>query len=493
MAGRRAGGRHGRGAYACGVAINAEQRRAALLVAGCFFMEMLDGTIVTTSAPKIARALSVPVTSISFVITAYVVTLAALIPLSGWLSARFGARRMFIGAIAVFTLASVGCAASQSLGELVAMRVLQGAGGAMMVPVGRLVVLARSAKTDLMRLTAYLVWPGLIAPVIAPLAGGLITTYANWHWLFLINVPLGAVALTAAPRWIHAPAEQRPPRLDVVGVILSCTGLAGLAVTANLLSRTTSGWLLDIAVGVPAIILMAAAIRHLLRREDPLIDLRTLRNHTLRSAISGAGIYFIVIGATPFLAPLLFQTVFGWSPVKSGAVVLFIFVGNVGIKPATTFLYSHYGFRTVLLAATAIQAAMMALAGFLTAAVPVALIALVLLVSGIARSVGATGYSTLTFSEVPPDQMRHANTLFAMVQQLAGGFGVAVAAIALRIGQQARGLLSAHPDLRTSYMIAFLLIALLSLAAFAGAARLRPGAGDVLRGRRAPLPVADGG
>src|SRR3984957_516628 len=178
--------------------IATRQRHVALLVAGCFFMEMLDGTIVTTSAPQIARSLAVPANSVSFIVTAYVVTLAALIPASGWMSARWGARRVFLSAIGVFTLASLGCALSRSLPELVAMRVLQGAGGAMMMPVGRLGGVARTAKANLMTITAYLIWPALLAPVIAPLAGGAITTYANWHWLFLINLPLAAIAFVVA-------------------------------------------------------------------------------------------------------------------------------------------------------------------------------------------------------------------------------------------------------------------------------------------------------
>jgi MFS family permease len=190
--------------------IERTQRNLALLVAACFFMEMLDGTIVTTSAPRIADALRVPAGSVSVVITAYLVTLAALIPLGGWLSSRFGARHIFLFAIALFTLSSLGCALSQNLAELVGMRVLQGAGGAMMVPVGRLVVLARTEKRDLMRVTAYLVWPALIAPVFAPLLGGLITTYASWHWLFLINVPLGALAFTVAGRIVPSPSQAPP-------------------------------------------------------------------------------------------------------------------------------------------------------------------------------------------------------------------------------------------------------------------------------------------
>src|SRR5919112_2255300 len=211
------------------------RRMVALLVAGCFFMEILDGTIVTTATPRMAASLGVPVASTALIITGYLVTLAVLIPVSGWLTTRFGARRVFLSAIVIFTAASLGCALSANLGELVALRVLQGVGGAMMVPVGRLVVLAETPKSDLLRTMAFIVWPALVAPVIAPLAGGLLTEYASWRWIFLINIPLGAIAFAAAWRLIQGRAERDVPPLDRVGVVLTGAGLAALAYGAHVL------------------------------------------------------------------------------------------------------------------------------------------------------------------------------------------------------------------------------------------------------------------
>jgi EmrB/QacA subfamily drug resistance transporter len=475
--------------------IDRRQRHVALLVAGCFFMEMLDGTIVTTSAPQIARSLAVPANAISLIITAYVVTLAALIPVSGWMSARLGARRVFLSAILVFALASLGCALSTSLPELVAMRVLQGAGGAMMVPVGRLVVLAKAAKADLMRVTAYLIWPALVAPVIAPLAGGLITTYASWHWLFLINVPLAAVAFLATLRLIESPVQGPPPPLDRVGVALTCTGLAGLTWTTGLLSKAAPDWPADIAIGVASLLIMLVAIRHLLRSANPLIDLRTLRIATFGASVGGSSIFFLVVGAAPFLLPLLFQEVCGWSSVKSGAVVLILFLGNIAIKPATTALYGRFGFRAMLVAATAGLAATMVGAGFMTAATPLAVVGVVLLLSGVARSVGGTGYTTIAFSDVPAARMRDANTLQATAQQLSLGFGVAMGAIALRAGHPLGRLLPGNDTEASAYTVAFILLGLVSLLATVGALRLHPLAGNVLRGtggRRRETPKSRG-
>ena len=462
-------------------------RRLALLVASCFFMEMLDGTIVTTSAPRIGHSLHVSAGSISVVITAYLVTLAALIPLGGWLTQRFGARSVFLSAIAVFTLASLGCAVSQNLGELIVLRVIQGSGGAMMVPVGRLVVLSRTEKQDLMRITAYLVWPGLLSPVVAPLVGGLLTTYASWHWIFLINVPLGLVALVIAFRIVPSPEQPPAGPPDVIGTVLVCGGLAAATVTVALLARNTPAWVLDAAFAVPTVLLLRLAVRHLLRIDRPLIDLRTLRIPTLRTAVNGSFIYFSVIGAGPFLASLKFEEVFGWSAVKTGALVLFIFVGNVGIKPSTTFLYSRFGFRPVIVTATATMAAAMAAIGFTKAGTPVEVIVPLLLIIGMVRSVGATGYSTMAFGDVRPDQMRDANTLQATAQQLAGGFGVAGGALALRLGQPLGRVFGSAHHSGTPYTIAFVLVGLVALIATVDAARLHRGAGDVLRRR----PVAE--
>jgi EmrB/QacA subfamily drug resistance transporter len=456
--------------------IDRRLRKTALLVAGCFFIELLDATIVVTAIPQMSRSLHVSTSSTALVITAYLLTLAVLIPLSGWMTARYGARPVFLSAIAVFTAASLGCALSTSLVELVVLRIVQGAGGAMMVPVGRLVVLGPAPKSQIMRLTSYIVWPGLLAPVVAPLAGGLITTYASWQWMFVINVPLGMIAFVCAWRLIDATATEHPPPLDRLGVLLTCTGLGGATYAGEQLARPRPDWTLVIVLGAASAVLLVAAARHLLRTEAPLVNLRTLRIPTFGASIAGSSKFWLVVGAIPFLLPLLFQTVFDWSPIKSGALVLFVFVGNIAIKPATTFLYGRFGFRAVLLAATAGLGGGAFAAGVFTASTPLAVIALVALLSGVARSVGATGFTTLGFSDVPPEQMGDANALFATVQQLFSGLGVAAATIALRAGD----LLPGHASDRTAYAFAFALLAVVALASFVDALRLHPSAGQVL-------------
>jgi EmrB/QacA subfamily drug resistance transporter len=467
--------------------IDATHRNTALLVAGCFFMEMLDGTIVTTAAPQIGRSLGAPPAAIGLVVTAYLLTLAVLIPLSGWLTRRLGNRVVFLTAIALFTLASIGCAASVNLGMLVGMRVLQGAGGAMMVPVGRTMVISRAAKEDLLRVTSYVVWPGLLAPVIAPLAGGLITTYASWHWIFLINVPLGVVAFFFAWRLVtdgpDSAASGAPPPLDWAGVVLTCLGLGGLTYGAHLVTLPAPPALLTAVFLAGSVALLTVAALHLRRTQFPLLNLRTLGVPTFRVTQAGVIAYWLVCGAVPFLLPLMFQTQFGWSPVKSGAITAFVFAGNVGIKPVTTPLINRFGFRTVLLGATVGTTVAVAVLGFTSAATPIAVIAGLALISGVTRSVGFTVYSTVGLADMPPELMRDANTLAATSTQLAGGLAIAVATVALRIG----GIFGTG---LTAYTIAFCLLALIAAGTAVEALRMDRTAGDAARRQRTPAPAA---
>jgi EmrB/QacA subfamily drug resistance transporter len=453
-------------------------RNVALLVAACFFMELLDGTIVVTAIPRISSSLGITAGAAGLVVTAYLVTVAVLIPLSAWLTLRYGYRRVLLSAISIFTLASIGCAVSQSFGELLAMRVIQAIGGAMMVPVGRMIVFEEADKSQVMRLMSYIVWPALIAPVIAPLAGGVITTYADWRWLFLINVPLGVVGLASGWRLVHGRPADTPPRLDRWGVLLSCGGLTALTWGAHVISDSRPQWPTVAALFLATAVLLVAAARHMLAASAPLLDLKTLAIPTFGNAMIGSSLIWLTVGAIPFLLPLLFQTVFGWSPIKSGALVLFVFVGNIAIKPATSFLYRTYGFRRVLLAASVCLALTAIGCALLKASTPLVAIALLTLISGAARSVSLTGYSTLALSDVPSPQMRAANALASTAQQLFTGLAVALATVALRVGH----LLGGAADPRSEYVVAFLAVALIASIATVVVLRLHPSAGQVLTG-----------
>lgn len=454
-------------------------------------MEILDGTILSTAAPSMARSFGVDSAAISIAITAYLLTLAVLIPASGWLVERFGARRVFLCAIAVFTLASALCAVSTSLTELTAMRVLQGAGGAMMVPVGRLTVLRVTAKRDLVRAFAWLTWPALAAPVIAPVVGGAITTYATWPWVFLINVPLGAAAFVAA--LVLMPRETRGALhpLDGLGLLLTCLGLGLLVYVGAELAETRPPWMAVLVAGAVGALCLAAAIRHLLRRDHPLLQLRELRIETFRLTHSGGSLFRLTISAVPFLFPLFFQDALGWTPLAAGSAVLVLFLGNLVIKPATTPLLMRFGFRPVLICATAAAAVSMGLSALLSGSTPLILILVLLFFSGVARSVGFTVYNTIAFADVPTAEMAEANTLASTVQQVAAGFGVAVGAVAIRAGTPIASWLSqlgvggsASGSASAPYQIAFAIIGLISLVPVVEALVLSRDAGENIRPAR---------
>ena len=424
-------------------------RGMALLVAGAFFMEILDATIIAPAIPRIAESLDVAAVNINVAISAYLVTVAVLIPATGWTADRFGVRRVFVTAIAVFTIASIGCAASVSLPMLVGMRVLQGVGGAMMVPVGRLAVLRQSDKSDLVRAIALFTWPALAAPVIAPALGGAIATFASWRWIFLINIPIGVVGFILALRLVHGEPTPSRRSLDWRGMLLIGLGIAAALIALEQIHVSSTDWLLVGILGAAAVVLLGWAIRHLMRADAPLVQLKVLREQTLRITVTAGSLYRMVITAVPFLLPLQFQIEFGWTPLSAGLMVAALFVGNLTIKPATTPLMRRFGIRNVLLVNGIASVGCFGLLALLRPGLPIVVMAAVLYVSGALRSIGFTAYASLAFSGIEGDDLTHGNTLNASVQELAAGLGIAVAALLL-------SLLASYPY---SYLVLGVLLA----------------------------------
>jgi EmrB/QacA subfamily drug resistance transporter len=463
-------------------------RRLAVLVAGTFFMEILDGTILSTAAPDIARSLGVRGSDIGIAITAYLITLAVLIPLSGWLADRYGTRTVFVGAILLFTVASGLCALSTSLPELAALRVLQGAGGALMVPVGRLVVLRGTGKRDLIRAIAFLTWPALVAPIAAPLVGGLLTSYLSWHWIFLINLPLGAIALVCALRLVpQLTAATRSP-MDWIGFGQTAGCLAALVLALSALGAATIERPLVLGSAGVALVLGLAGYRHLSRAEHPLLDLELLRIRTFRLAHVSGGVFRATVFAVPFVLPLMFQQAFGWSAVRAGAMLMAVFAGNLGVKPATTGILRRCGFRATIVGAILVVGLTMLLCAAITPGTPTLALIGLLVISGAARSIGFTGYGTIAFADLEPDQITAANTVSATLQQLAGGLGVALGALGLQIGaglsnnlQLTNNLDPAGLDSVLPYRITFVLLGVLTLTSLIEAFRLGPDAGHQLQ------------
>jgi EmrB/QacA subfamily drug resistance transporter len=437
--------------------------RLALLVAATFFMEFLDGTVLTTAIPNIAADFHVPAADVNITMTAYLLTVAMGIPFSGWLAERLGARRVFCLAIAVFTIASLACSLSQDLTTLTLSRVAQGFGGAMMVPVGTLLVLRGTPKADLLRATAFLVWPGLLAPVLAPLVGGALTTYLSWHWIFLINLPLGVAAFIAALRLVPATSGDPGRRLDWLGLFLTTVGVGALVVGLELVSAHPGTPWAALSAGSGAVF-VACAVLWMRRTGNPLFDLGVFSTRTFRAMATGGFVYRLTISSVPFLLPLMFQTGFGWSPLHAGAMVAAVFIGNIGIKPATTPLIRRFGFRAMLVFASIASAATFAVCALLTAETAQALTFALLVCSGAFRSIGFSAYASVQYADIAPAQLTSANTVSATLVQLATGTGIAVGALLIRVFD---GLGTFPDDTAGPFRGAFLAMAVLMLASTA--------------------------
>lgn len=397
-------------------------------------MEILDATVIATAVPAMAESFGVDAVDVGIAISAYILTLAVLIPVSGWLADRFGVRRVFLTAVIVFTVASVGCAVSPSLPVLVGMRVLQGVGGAMMVPVGRLAVLRATTKAELVRAIAYLTWPALTAPVLAPALGGAIVTYFSWRWIFLINVPLGIVGLLVGLRLVRGVEGSASPRpLDWRGLVLTMVGIAALIISLDSIRADGTPWpAVGVGVAVSAVLLSIAVV-HLRRTEHPLLDLTVLQVESFRNTATFGSFYRMLITAVPFLLPLMFQLRFGWSPFVSGLMVIALFVGNIAIKPTTTPLMRRFGIRTVIVADGVLSVLCFGAIALVDLDTPPAVIAAILVVSGALRSIGFTAYNSLAFADIDSERLTHANTFNATAQELFAGFGIALGAIALTV------------------------------------------------------------
>ena len=451
----------------------------AWLVAAAFFMENLDATVITTAVPAMAQSFGVAPAALAIGISAYLLALAVFIPVSGWVADRFGPRHVFAGAVLVFTLASVACGLAQSLPTFVMARIAQGIGGALMVPVGRLIVLRSTPKSGLVKAIATITWPGLAAPVLGPPLGGWIASTWSWHWIFFLNVPLGAVALLLALRWIDdAPGRQRP--FDVRGFVASGAGLAALVYGLDLLSHTHIDWLQAGAFIGAGAVALGYAVWHLRRTPHPLVDLSVFGVQTFRVSVLGGSLFRIAISSAPFLLPLMFQLAFGFSMVASGFMMLALFAGNLGMKPATSWVMRRLGFRGTLVVNGLLVAFGFAACAALSADTPLALMAAVMVFCGMCRSMQFTAFNTLAFCDTAPAQTSGATTLFSMFQQLSAGVGIAFGAIALSVAERFTGN-AGHPG-AIDFRIALGLVALLALLALTDAVRLPRDAGNRVSG-----------
>ena len=410
-----------------------------LIVACALFMENLDSTVLATSLPAIAASFGESPVRLSFAITSYLFSLAVFIPISGWVADRYGARNVFRGAIVVFLGGSILCGLSNSLWQMVAARILQGLGGAMMVPVGRLVLLRSVAKADLVGAMAWLTVPALIGPVIGPLVGGFITTYFHWRWIFWINVPIAILGLILVTLFIPAVREPRPPPFDTAGFALTATGLVGLMFGFETVGRDiVPGWASALLLCL-GLVCMLLFVRHAGRVAHPVLDLRLLQVRTFRASVTGGFLFRMGIGALPFLLPLLLQAGFGLSAFESGQLTFAAALGALSMKLVAKPILRRHGFRRVLLINAALSAVSLGAIALFRPDTPHAVILAVLLIGGFFRSLQFTSINTLGYADIEPQRMSRATSFASMAQQLSLSAGVATGAILLHLTMAARG------------------------------------------------------
>ncbi len=446
-------------------------------------MENLDGTVIAPALPQMAQSFGASPVDLNVGMTAYMLTLAVLIPVSGWVADRLGARTVFAVAIGIFTFASILCGMSNGLWEFTAARILQGMGGAMMVPVGRLVVLRITEKKDLMRSIAYITWPGLAAPVIGPPLGGFITTYSSWHWIFFLNVPLGIIGIILAILWIKNEREKAR-FFDWKGFALAGSSCTALMYSLELLGRQGVQWPTASVLLAYAVVAGWLAVRHMRRTAHPLLQFEALKARTFAVVIWGGSLFRIAISVSPFLLPLMFQVAFGMSAFQSGLLVLALFAGNLSMKTITTPILRRFGFRMVLIINGLITAALIFSFSFVTRETPKSLMVVLLFAHGLSRSMQFTCLNTLAFVDVPKSLMSSANAFFTVTQQLSMGMGIAVGAVTLRLPVWIHGVHSSVP-LTTDFHLAFVMVSIIAVFAIFDCIGLERHAGSEVSGHSA--------
>ncbi|OVZ57675.1 MFS transporter [Pigmentiphaga sp. NML080357] len=410
------------------------------LIVGCaLFMQMLDSTVIATALPAMAHSFGEDPVKLNVAITAYLLSAAVFVPICGWAADRFGARQVFASAIVLFTLSSTLCGLSQTLGQMVAGRMLQGFAGAMMVPVGRIVLLRTVQKSDLVRAMSFLSMPALLGPIFGPAVGGFLVEYGSWRWIFFMNLPIGILGVVLALRYIKDTEGGKPQPLDLVGFLLTAVCLGTLvfcfeAVGHGVLSPAIVGALL--AVGCLCGVLY---VRHAERSPHPILDFRLLKIPTFSISLLGGNLCRLAVGAVPFLLAMQLQVAFGMGPFAAGMLTFAGALGALLMKMSASPIIKRFGFRRTLVANAFLTGASIVGCVLFTPLTPHLVIIVVLLLGGFFRSLQLTGVNSLAYADIGPDQMGRATGMASAVQQLAISLGVAIAAFALKLSMAARG------------------------------------------------------
>jgi EmrB/QacA subfamily drug resistance transporter len=459
------------------------------LVAVAFFMQALDTTILNTAVPGIARALEVAPLSMKAVLASYTLSLATFIPVSGWMAGRFGTRKVFAGAIGLFSLGSLLCGLSRNIHLLVAFRILQGCGGAMMVPVGRLTLVRTFPKADLVRTMSFVAVPALIGPMLGPIAGGLIVAYFHWSVIFFLNVPIGLAGLYLVYR--HLPDYREPgiAALDVTGLLLFSSGIALLSYVLEVFGEhALDGSAIGALLALSAALLAGYGL-HASRAARPLLSLGLFRLRTFRSAVGGSFFTRVSVGGVPFLFPLLYQVGLGYTPVESGLLMMPQALAAMSLKMTMPGILARFGYRAVLVSNTVMLGVFITLFATIGAATPVWLIVLQLFVYGFVQSLQFTSMNTLVYADVASEAAGSASTIASTAQQLSMSFGVAVASLVTAVFVPDRFHTDSLQMIRGIHQ-AFVALGIATIASTAAFTGLRRDDGSAVSQHRGDLPPA---
>jgi EmrB/QacA subfamily drug resistance transporter len=457
-------------------------RMAIIAVASALFMQSIDTTALSTALPTLAHAFNTDPIDLKLCLTAYIMALAVFVPASAWMADRYGARRVFMGAMMVFLLGSALCAQSHSLLELVGARILQGAGGAMMTPVGRIIVVGSHPREHLVKAMIWLTTPAMLGPILGPPLSGFILSIADWPWIFYINLPVGILGMAAVLRFVPRIRQPHPGRFDSKGFVMAATAISAAMVGAETMGVAI--FPLWVEIGAWAIALAAgwSYIAYARDREKPVLDLRLLKVRTYRSNQTGGSLIRMTLGAMPFLLPLLLQGGLGWTPLQAGSMTMASAFGSMSARVGAQTILSKYGFKNTLVVTALTCGIAVGATGWFRASTPVAVMAAALFVGGFLRSNHLTSVSTLAFADIPDNQVSQASSFTAVVQQMSQALGITVAGLMLHAAQLVSGPGVSALDPR-NFILPFAAVGLCGMLAAATYLPLPANAGSNLHGR----------
>ncbi len=410
-------------------------RLASLAVASALFMEFIDSTSLSTALPTLAREFNADPVHLKLALTSYILALAVFVPISGWAAEKFGARRVFLFAMAVFLAGSVLNGFATSLPQLVAFRIIQGMGGALMTPVARLIVVGSTPKEKLLTAMGWFTMPALVGPLIGPPLAGFVLSVADWPWIFWLNVPVGILGMIAVMRFVPHIRTPDPGRFDWSGFALAAAAITGVVAVAETSGIGLIPWPVQIALVLAALACGWGYLRLAATKARPILDLDLLRYPTFRASILGGTFVRLGVGAGPFLMPLLLQVALGWTPLQAGSVTLASGLGVLGARPFAAFVLKRVGFRAMLTGAVVFTGAFSAAPAFFTGSTPAVVIMILLFLAGFARANQMIPANTIAFSDIPADKVPAASTLQAVSQQVGLALGVSFGGLMLHLAR----------------------------------------------------------